>query len=638
MVLRSLCDAESHGCLQDVLRYHDLNGQTKKERFSLLNGYKLVVATPLYSFLDLLIDYAELFGLKGDERLCQRWAFSPNKYGLTSRLAFTDPDSDLAYVCGRILAIIDLLLRAGTWESVCTAMLQARSLADSLWPLSRQCRLSVFDRTKGIPEFQTALRLRAAQRLIDYVEDEKTLSLTYGFVWHDADDLEDDGFGELIWDDPLHEIETYLDRPSQLPKRHSFAWNWRHGIFAALCVSAYRLDIGRKREPLFYDQYSKDIGSSEDHFAYLQTTLGEDWPSSRYGLVASGTLSLSDVLEFEDANVNSTTHTERLRELLGNDSRLVASNLPWDSMDFKVVLAGLLSEHDDGEPVEVIRIRHTTDGDHLTWFSMAVRLPRFGVMSNASKWWVFYKINGVGMPEPDLVLPRKLVHDTLAEVGDRIRLIELEDVATHDLLDLCEPPGWRYLIGEARRLVNLTKDLKGVMPELLAAALLAHDGYQNIRMRLKPAALDGKEFDVVGVKATPDGNECLIIETKGRATTDGELQAEVDDFWAKVRVLQAQSDELAGELSYEGTLDTFRARFISMADIEGSELTEDGVEIWSFDHFIGELERARVPPEYRVQLKRAAIAKEMDVSEWLDDSWFEANDGGSRNSISVEQE
>ena len=291
-----------------------------------------------------------------------------------------------------------------------------------------------------------------------------------------------------------------------------------------------------------------------------------------------------------------------------------------------MILAGLLSEHDDGEPVEVIRIRHTADGDHLTWFSMAVRLPRFGVMSNASKWWVFYKINGVGMPEPDLVLPRKVVHDTLAEFADRIRLIELEDVSTHDLLDLCEPPGWRYLIEEARRLVNLTKDLKGVMPELLAAALLAHDGYQNIRMRLKPTALHGKEIDVVGVKATPDGNECLIVETKGRAATDGELQAEIDDFSAKVRTLQAKSDELAGELAYQGTLDTFRTRFISMADIEGSGLTEDAMEIWSFDHFTRELERAKVPPEYRDQLKRAAIAKEMDVSGWLGNSWFEAND------------
>ena len=406
VVLKSLCDADAYGCLQEILRYHEQDGQTNKEHFSLLNGYKLVIATPLYSLLNLLIDYAELFGLQRDDRLCQWWAFSPSKYGLTSRLAFTDPDSDLAHVCGSILGIIDPLLKAGTWESVFTAMLQARSLGDSLWPLSQRCTLSVFDGTKGIPEFQTALRLRAAERLIDYVEDEKTLSLTYDFVWHDADDLEGDGLGELIWDDPIHDIETHLDHPSHLPKRHSYAWNWRHGIFSALFVSAYRLGNARNCEPVFYDQYSRDIGSAGDPFAYLQATLGEDWPSLKYGLVASGTLILSDVLEFEDADVNSTSHTDRLRELLGKDSRLVASNLPWDSMDFKVILAGLLSEHDDGEPVEVIRIRHTTDGDHLTWFSMAVRLPRFGAMSNASKWWVFYKINGVGMPEPDLVLPR----------------------------------------------------------------------------------------------------------------------------------------------------------------------------------------------------------------------------------------
>ena len=235
------------------------------------------------------------------------------------------------------------------------------------------------------------------------------------------------------------------------------------------------------------------------------------------------------------------------------------------------------------------------------------------------------------MPESDLVLPEKLVRDTLTKLGDRIRLIELEDVNPRDLLDLCEPPGWRYLMKEARRLVNMTKDLKGVMPELLSAALLAHDGYQNIRLRLKPAALHGQEVDVVGVKITSGGSECLVVETKGRATTDSELEEEITAFSAKVRTLHAKSDELAGELAYQGTLDRFRARFTSMADVEGSELGEDAMEVWSFDHFIGELERARVPQEYRALLKRAAIAKEMDVSEWLDDTWFETNDDESQD-------
>ena len=46
MVLESLSDSDARGCLQDILRYHELNGQTSKEHFSLLNGYKLVVATP----------------------------------------------------------------------------------------------------------------------------------------------------------------------------------------------------------------------------------------------------------------------------------------------------------------------------------------------------------------------------------------------------------------------------------------------------------------------------------------------------------------------------------------------------------------------------------------------------------------
>ena len=585
MVLKSICDSEANGSLKDILRYHEQKGQTKREHFSLLNGYKLVIATPLYSLLNILIDYAEIFGLKRDDRLCQWWAFGQNKYGLTSRLAFSDPDSDLAKVCGQILSIINLLLKADTWESAFTATSQARSLGERLWPLSQQCTLSVFDDSKGILDFQTALRLRSAERLVDYVEHESTLSLTYKFVWHDADDLEDSGLEDLICDDPLHDIETHLDHPHRLPKRNTFAWKWRHGIFAAFSVSAYRLGIAGNCNPVFYNQYSREIDSAEGQLARLQATLGGNWASLRYGLLASKTIKITDLLELEDSNVNDTSHTDRLRELLGNDSKLVASNRPWDSTDFKVILAGLLSEHDGGEPVEVIRIRHTTDSDFFTWFSLALRLPRFGAVSNASKWWVFYKIYGVGTPEPDLVLPRKIVQCTLAEFDDRIRLIELEDVTTQDLLDLCEPPAWRYLIREARRLVNLTRELKGVMPEMLSAAMLAHGGYQNIRMRLKPTALQGKDIDVVGVKATPDGNQCVIIETKGRATTDRELKSEIADFLAKVRILQHKSDEFAEELAFPGTLDTFSPRFISMADIDESEFAKDGMEIWSFDHF-----------------------------------------------------
>ena len=261
---------------------------------------------------------------------------------------------------------------------------------------------------------------------------------------------------------------------------------------------------------------------------------------------------------------------------------------------------------------------------------MAVRLPRFGAFSNASKWWVFYKVYGVGVPEPDLVLPEKLVRDTLAEFEDRIRLIELKDVHPRDLLDLCEPPGWRHLIKEARSLVNLTQDLKGLMPELLAAALLAQEGYHNIRLRLKPAALHGQEVDVVGVRITPNGSECLVIETKGRSTTESELRQEITDFSAKIHSLDARSEELAEDLDYRGTLDSFRARFISMADVDESEFTEEAMEVWSFDHFVGELERARVPQEFRNLLRRVSIAKEMDVSEWLDHSWFKANDDRER--------
>ena len=292
-------------------------------------------------------------------------------------------------------------------------------------------------------------------------------------------------------------------------------------------------------------------------------------------------------------------------------------------MYIRLLLIGLTADREDGDLIEVVRIRHQAEDFGQTWYSIALRMPLFGCFSNRSKWWVFYKVYAVDMPDPEVVRTERQITDTLIEFDDNINRIEL-DVSTRDLLDLCEPPAWRHVFTQARELIDVNSQLRGDMSELLAAVLLEAHGYRNLRLSFKPRLLAGKELDFVGIKQTSEECECLIVEAKGGTTIDTELEEEIEEFTTKIDFLEANLTEFGGEIGCAGPIDRIRARFISLAYPGEFRWGEDKVELWFYDRFLSELKRARIPTRYTDQLRPTTIATTIDP---FDDSWFETNEG-----------
>ena len=166
------------------------------------------------------------------------------------------------------------------------------------------------------------------------------------------------------------------------------------------------------------------------------------------------------------------------------------------------------------------------------------------------------------------------IKDTFAKFAEFIEVIDFEDVSKQDLLDLCEPPVWRYVFNSARNLLDENAALRGALPELLTSLLFTYGGYQNIKTSFKDPALFAEsglrdvELDVIGIKPTPEGNICVIAETKGKATTDIALDDEIRKFGSTLSYLRKHQPELAEALEFSGEINSIEGCFISMGDIE----------------------------------------------------------------------
>ena len=281
--------------------------------------------------------------------------------------------------------------------------------------------------------------------------------------------------------------------------------------------------------------------------------------------------------------------------------------------------------------IDVVRVRHPdSEGSALTWYSLALRTPRFGLFSNFSKWWAFYKAYGLGfshMTDSEVRRAEIVIEKTLRDFSDKINLTELEGIPSSSFLSLFEPPAWTMVFNSVKDLVDRNSDLTGVLPELLAAALLSRWGYSNIRISFKPAMLeDEQELDILGIKTNSEGGECLVIETKGESTTDRELEEEVKYFASKVETLKEHLPELAKEIGCEGDLNSITGIFVSMARLGRFDHGESDVAFWDFEDFISELRAEHFSKRFLDLLEASSIAREWSSGHFLDTAWLDSND------------
>ena len=172
--------------------------------------------------------------------------------------------------------------------------------------------------------------------------------------------------------------------------------------------------------------------------------------------------------------------------ILGPDTvRLITSLDPKDYLDLEIVLTGAVAVYTDS-PVQVLRVTHSDDLDRRDWVSVAVRFPRYGLVSNTSKWYLFYKMyHEERMTDSDVAVARNRVNKLLAQLEDKLSIEELDGLQGQDLLRFCELPAYREMRNLGQEAVQINSDLRAVNAELLAAFWLQKQGYRNIEVSFR---------------------------------------------------------------------------------------------------------------------------------------------------------
>ncbi|MFH1141632.1 MAG: hypothetical protein V1724_08260 [Chloroflexota bacterium] len=150
----------------------------------------------------------------------------------------------------------------------------------------------------------------------------------------------------------------------------------------------------------------------------------------------------------------------------------------------------------------------------------------------------------------------------------------------------------------------------------MAAALLGAWDYHPIRVGFRPAWLGQKEMDVIGVKCNGDiPTEILIVEAKGRATTDQELQAHLQDFENKLNLVCQNAGEVVRGLARLQPLAQsvpVRGIFVSMADLGRFQFKHgSNIELWDLEKFLSHLRQAKIPRNHINLLRQEVSAQEI---------------------------
>ncbi len=642
-VLRSICNPDAIGGLNSVIG--DRTRRRGRDCYRLCNGFKWLAGVATYSLLEGIIDTPELLGLDWDQRAWTWWR--DNRYEGSSTLpsAFTNPSSDLAGVGGRLFSILSLLRTSGdSWERMVEALGHALSISETLWTIALDCEVSPIRDCPGDFTVQEAVQLRALERLLDYLKYERAkMPSAYEFIWSNnasANEVpqEEDVFG----DDVLDELDTELSPLPDMPFSSSVPVEWATGVIAGTCIAIQQLRSAGDKEfdpgeafRKFTNGDGTVIGLLEDLVKAPFQDQYVEFPSQHFGLTGPRHLTSYDLTKLQGP-VSRVSDPERLAALLGVENKLVASNGPLDHEQFATVISGLASLNDSPDSIKVVRVSHSQSDDDLNWFSLAVRVPRIGPMSNASLWWIFHKIYATGTLEPDCIIAERRVNDTLDAFKEPIDLEELSEVSANDLLALSSSPAWKFLHAHSKRIQEVNSDLRGAIPELVSALLLSHWGYQHIKANFKPSALGGREIDAGGILLSEDGCDCFVMEVKGSAETDEDLENQIIRFKAKLDDLREQLPQLSIDMGFAGTIKTVSGLFVSMSDLTHYERGSYGVELWDFQRFQEALRAAGVSEFYRNLLKKTSLTIVMrDFGGLPDMSLFE-DDLPDMENLSIE--
>ena len=599
-LLKVLCSEEATFQLSEVRK---VSG-TGKNRLPLMKGYQLVIATCLHELINTVIICPRLLNLEDDERLRQWWIFNPSREGLISLTPFANPDSNQAQAIASIFDVMWEFRVARTWPATADAISNASHFSNVMWPIATQCIPIPLGLTQSTLSVCEILRVGAIERISDYFADYR-LGRTYEFLLNNQrEETSDNSY--TMNEEPLSGLETHVDpQPTLFP--HKQRIDWRRGTRAAKTIAMSQLTPKNKQRNRFNKTFEKLLGFPGDVKEPPYSHLAGKWPSQNFGLAAPTDLAGSLLIR-RRAQQKEMSARERMEALLGKERCIIEGSHPTDVMDFPYLLATAASQLESGERIEILRIEHQVEEtDSLTWYSFAMRKPAFTQLSNLSRWRIFFKAYAVGLSrDSEHSNAEMLIEKSIREFDSVLNLINLKDITSSEFLDVIEPPAWRYVLQQAKRAESTIAEQRGMIPELLASALLEYWNCERVRTSLEVHSIGKEELDAVGIEQSAETTTCVVLETKGKATTKQEMLSQIRKFKSKIEKLNGALPHFSEELCLEKSINTVRGIFVSMARLDGFD-NDPEIEIWDIEKFTEELKQAGIPPRLRNLLSTPTI-------------------------------
>ena len=589
-----------------------------RDRRNFLRGYRLAVATPLSELLSFVVDRAELLGLEQDGRLSNWLHFRSPARGESALSAVSDPTSGVGRLCYVFNDLASELRRTeGGFTDTTAAIEKCRATAKEFDEVLAGTKVVSLDSWQELTDGESLMRMRLclAERVLDYVEyDPGTVSQAHRLVWRDDEEFRpiDDFF--------VLRAETHLSHVSLFPFGKGVPYEWWSGTLLGFDLILQLSGITLPAHP----QSASDSGGAQDWVNELTDRVKLShpegkWPSRVYGLTEFSGSVLGRMMGRVEANMDTVSSKHRLAALLGSDRvRLISDAGGTDALELKVMLSGAVATHGDSR-IHVLVLTHSVSPDDREWVSIAFRLPMYGSFSNASKWFLFYKMYHKGMVlDTDVTRNTKAVEELFLRLRDKLEVEEIGGLDSEDFLPLCVLPALRAMSELSHRAVETNADLRSGNSELLAAFWLVGQGYSHVKVSLKRASLGDSDFDAIGVK---DGR-CLVIEVKRASLVDSELQNEIGTFAKKVGRLRDQMPALKQALGSESDINEVSGLFIFLGDLDGFKPADPSIPLWGYDDFVKALKAMGIPNRIVGLLDQCHIIHSMETGDFPADPFF----------------
>ena len=521
IALEFLCSPEAVTRLESAVEE-----LSTRDELNSLRGYRLAVATPLYGLLQFAVNFPELLGLEGDERLFNWMHYRSPDRGESLLHAVSDPTSGLGRLCYVFDALQTALRRAeGGLIDTIAVVKKCRATVKAFSGVLSGTRIVSLDTGEDEPDRESLLRLSVAERVLDYVEyDRSIVPLAHRMVWRSKEEFRpvDSRF--------VLDAETHLANVSLFPFATGVPEKWLDGFWIGLDLVVHlngvELPSHCSSAPFVRQDWVNELRS----FVNPSHPQGE-WPSMKYGLTELSQSNIRTLLGHWEANMDVVSSKRRLAAVLGSDNvRLIADAGSTDAIQLEVMLHGAVAVHGDSK-VHVLLLTHSVASDDREWVSVALRLPIYGIFSNASKWFLFYKMYHTGYVfDTDVARATTAVERLLLRFKDNLEVEEISGLDSEDFLPLCVLPAFRAMRELSLEAVETNADLRSGNSELLAGFWLVGQGYNHVSVSFRHASLGKFEYDAIGVK----NGKCLVLEVKGAEISDHELQEQIRRFADKV--------------------------------------------------------------------------------------------------------